>query len=334
MPYATLDCKVKGHPKFLAAGATASWLWTLALLYCKEHTTDGKIKLHELRQLPFVDHRGRRLNHNEHAKILARERLFDRIKGGYQIHDFAVVNMLRSGVLAVRSGNELRKLLYSHPAIVTKAKARAKGCCECCTKTVSWTDRRSHQAASLQLRNKRTGITLANVYVTCRACQESGKSPKRHSTKVQAKAGTVGTSSRTSSGAKSDQDPMYKGTKVQRYRGSIDDQIGTDPSVHQESSPDPDPSIKAGASPRNGHKTNGKTNGHALSDPLDNVSVITRIAHEALDELPHFAQMPDGLLDLTENIKTLCARRHIGYDSGVVDSAIKSALYQRRARES
>lgn len=58
-------------------------------------------------------------------------------------------------------------------------------------------------------------------------------------------------------------------------------------------------------------------------DPEENVSVVTRIAHEAIALVG--AQSPD----LTEHVKCLCADRKIAYNSGVVRKAIESALVQR-----
>lgn len=60
--------------------------------------------------------------------------------------------------------------------------------------------------------------------------------------------------------------------------------------------------------------------------PSDNVSVITKIAHEAIDvegvkaELSHLADV----------VKSLCAIRGIAYDSTAVRKAVDSALVQRR----
>lgn len=58
----------------------------------------------------------------------------------------------------------------------------------------------------------------------------------------------------------------------------------------------------------------------------ENIRVITKIAHEAIAKLGADSE------NLSEEIKTLCAKRHIAYDSGVVSSAIQSAAVQRRKR--
>lgn len=63
-------------------------------------------------------------------------------------------------------------------------------------------------------------------------------------------------------------------------------------------------------------------------DPNDNLSIITKIAHEAID----MVTAESG--DLTETVKSLCSIRGIDYDSGVVCRAIESAQAQRKARAS
>lgn len=54
-------------------------------------------------------------------------------------------------------------------------------------------------------------------------------------------------------------------------------------------------------------------------------AIITKIAHEVLEisDSQHFS-------DWKEDIKTLCAKRHIAYDASAVGSALESALHQRK----
>jgi uncharacterized protein YdaU (DUF1376 family) len=61
-------------------------------------------------------------------------------------------------------------------------------------------------------------------------------------------------------------------------------------------------------------------------DPNDNVRIITKLAHEAIDIEGVNARLPV----LTEAVKSLCACRDIAYDSRVVAKAIDSALVQRQ----
>jgi hypothetical protein len=55
-----------------------------------------------------------------------------------------------------------------------------------------------------------------------------------------------------------------------------------------------------------------------------NTTVITKIAHEVMDEIG------ENSLDLPESIKLLCAQRHILYDGKSVGNAIDSARFQRQ----
>lgn len=60
--------------------------------------------------------------------------------------------------------------------------------------------------------------------------------------------------------------------------------------------------------------------------PTANIAVITKLAHEAIDQLG-----PDHE-DLSETLKSLCARHRVAYRSDVIRAAIESALWQRRRR--
>jgi len=86
---------------------------------------------------------------------------------------------------------------------------------------------------------------------------------------------------------------------------------------------------KAVAAPRILHKDGRHADayGDAYTDrPADNVGVITKIAHEAIDLTGAAAP------DLAEHVKELCAKYRVAYDSGVVRAAIESAIAQRHHR--
>jgi hypothetical protein len=61
--------------------------------------------------------------------------------------------------------------------------------------------------------------------------------------------------------------------------------------------------------------------------PEENIRVITKIAHEAIDQL---GPKHD---DLVETVKSLCATRDIPYNSAVIHSALDSARWQRDHRD-
>jgi hypothetical protein len=101
-------------------------------------------------------------------------------------------------------------------------------------------------------------------------------------------------------------------------RGGVN--LDPDPCTDPSNDPFPDPSTpeEAGATPR----------APAEEDPVKNLSVITRIAHQVLDL---HAETPDVTeAEIAESVKRHCAVLHIAYRSDVVSSAIDSALYQRR----
>lgn len=64
----------------------------------------------------------------------------------------------------------------------------------------------------------------------------------------------------------------------------------------------------------------------APRSPADNVSIITKIAHEVID------QIGPAHADVAEAVKDLCAQRKILYDSTVVGKAVDSARVQQSKR--
>lgn len=65
--------------------------------------------------------------------------------------------------------------------------------------------------------------------------------------------------------------------------------------------------------------------------PAKNVKIITKIAHEVLKNHNGHVQAATGS-DLCDEIKALCATRHIAYDAEVVRKALDSAEVQRKPR--
>jgi len=71
------------HPKVVEAGPLASWLYVCGLSYSNRYATDGFIPSGQVRRLADV----------REPDLLARKlvevRLWEPVKGGYQIHDYA-----------------------------------------------------------------------------------------------------------------------------------------------------------------------------------------------------------------------------------------------------
>lgn len=68
---------------------------------------------------------------------------------------------------------------------------------------------------------------------------------------------------------------------------------------------------------------------HSAHEPVENLKIITKLAHEVLKG--HNGHKPSGP-DLLDEIKTLCAKRHIVYNATVVRKALDSAEVQRKVK--
>lgn len=95
---------VSHHPKVVAAGAEAAWLWVSAIDYARAHLTNGYIPADILPMLGRFRTRVHRL-----ADQLVAAGLFTQVDGGYTIHDFLDHNDSREEVLEKRRQDRARK---------------------------------------------------------------------------------------------------------------------------------------------------------------------------------------------------------------------------------
>lgn len=104
--WSKLDDGFADHPKVMAAGPAASWLYVCALTYANRLLTDGYIPATQVRKLADVD------NAMALAERLVEVNLWERVDDGFQIHDFLDYNPSREKVLAERdaAAERMRKL--------------------------------------------------------------------------------------------------------------------------------------------------------------------------------------------------------------------------------
>ena len=91
----------------LKAGPAACWLWVCGLAHCQSQLTDGFVSDQVLPMIGIPGGpRTQRL-----ADTLVKAGLFDRVQGGYQIHDYLAFNETRAEAMARKdTGREQRRL--------------------------------------------------------------------------------------------------------------------------------------------------------------------------------------------------------------------------------
>lgn len=121
MPWVRLDDRFPSHRKVALLSDRAFRLHVSALCWSSENLTEGKILDTELRVIAHV--RGLKAA----AKELEDRQLWDRVDGGWMIHDFLVYNPDRAKVQAEREANAARQQAWRDRK---KAEKEAKAAAE------------------------------------------------------------------------------------------------------------------------------------------------------------------------------------------------------------
>lgn len=106
MPWVRLDDRFPSHRKVALLSDRGFRLYVSALCWASENLTEGLI---QDRELPFV---ARLRGVKSAAKELEEARLWDRVEGGWQIHDYLEYNPDRARVQADRGANAARQKAF------------------------------------------------------------------------------------------------------------------------------------------------------------------------------------------------------------------------------
>lgn len=102
MAWVKLDDQFPDHPKVVAAGGDAAWLYVAGLCYCQAKLTDGHIPSGVVPRLS-----DRKFPMKLAEKLVA-VGLWSREPHGYVVHDYHLYNMAANEVKAIREKNRDR----------------------------------------------------------------------------------------------------------------------------------------------------------------------------------------------------------------------------------
>lgn len=102
MAWVRVDDSFADHPKIIAAGPLASWLYVCGLTYCARLLTDGFIPAGQVRKLADLD------GAMQLAETLVECGLWERCDGGFRVHDFLQYNPTAEKVRADRKAAQER----------------------------------------------------------------------------------------------------------------------------------------------------------------------------------------------------------------------------------
>ena len=103
MSWAKIDDQFSEHPKVIEAGPLAGWLYVRGLCYAAKYLTDGFISDAQAQQLALFAGSSPEL-----LQKLVDCSLWERVNGGYQIHDYLDYNPTAASVRAEREAAKTR----------------------------------------------------------------------------------------------------------------------------------------------------------------------------------------------------------------------------------
>jgi hypothetical protein len=103
MTWVRLDDQFCDHPKIVEAGPLAAWLYVCGLSYCSRQLTDGFIPAGQVRKLADVDNAG------DLSDRLVAAGLWDRVDGGFHVHDYLEYQPSAEKVKADRAATAKRQ---------------------------------------------------------------------------------------------------------------------------------------------------------------------------------------------------------------------------------
>ena len=179
MTWVKIDEDTFEDPKIEAVGHVAFVFWMASLCYCNKHMTDGRITRVGINKIaaaakvadpwPVVDELMR-------LEMLCREDDDDSPDNPgavWWIVNYSKYQPMRDRVAAQRAANARRQALFRNEPLKAAIRQRDANTCRYCGTAVSWSDRRSPEAAGYDHVNPGGGNTFENLVVACRGCNSA-----------------------------------------------------------------------------------------------------------------------------------------------------------------
>src|SRR5262245_5893527 len=111
-------------------------LFVCGLAYCNRYLTDGYVPAGAVRRLADLD------DAQGLAARLVDVGLWERVEGGFRVHDFGDYQPSAEAVRRERASNARRQELYRSPELTRAVQERDGNVCRYCGRQVYWRDRR------------------------------------------------------------------------------------------------------------------------------------------------------------------------------------------------
>lgn len=106
MAWVKLDDQAPRNAKLLRAGPAAAWMWVCGIAHCQAHLSEGFIA--EI-AIPMIGVTGAERS-KKLADVLVICGLFDRVDGGYMVHDYLDFNETKAQALARKTSLSAKRV--------------------------------------------------------------------------------------------------------------------------------------------------------------------------------------------------------------------------------
>lgn len=168
MPWVRIDDSFAENPKIARLSDSALALWVTGLAYCNRNLTDGFIpRMVGLGQLRFCD--GNTLPHISELEEIG---LWEKVDGGWQVHDYLEFQPAKADVLAQREKDRRRAAMNADRNLAKRIRARDGDLCRYCGIEVDWRDRKSAKGGTYDhvIPFPKGDESDDNLVVSCRGC--------------------------------------------------------------------------------------------------------------------------------------------------------------------
>lgn len=121
MAWVRIDDQAPRNAKLLKAGPAAAWMWVCGIAHCQSHLSEGFIA--EI-AIPMIGVKGHERSHKLAAALVTCG-LFERVDGGYMVHDYLDFNETKEQAIARKTSSHAAKVAAGRAGGIASGVSRS-----------------------------------------------------------------------------------------------------------------------------------------------------------------------------------------------------------------